>query len=154
VDHWQCFTGCKRHNDSIYDGLCINKFASFRLPANAGIPHIVQLQRYGYLKLSQFEDYGKKQFEYNQRQEWKARGQVMRTTITGLKDKIREVISLDSDDEEMEDNNNEMSALEKHWLKEVDSNKPKLNWSIKDLARQLKPKTTWDIDSLIAITKG
>jgi hypothetical protein len=38
-------------------------------------------------------------------------------------------------------------------LREVDSNKPKLNWSINDLAGQLEPKTTWDVDSLIAITK-
>jgi len=152
VDHWQCFTGCKRHFDNV-DGLCIEKFANFRVPANSGIPHIVRLQRYGYLKMCQFEDYSKKQFQYNQRQEWKARGQVMRTTITGLKSKIREVISLDSDDEEMEDNDNDVSALNKGWLKEVDSNKPNLNWSIKDLARQLEPKTTWDVDSLIAITK-
>jgi hypothetical protein len=52
VDHWQCFTGCKRHFDNV-DGLCIEKFAKFRVPTNSGIPHIVRLQRYGYLNLSQ-----------------------------------------------------------------------------------------------------
>ena len=57
----------------------------------------------------------------------------MKRTVTGVTNKIQEIISLDSDDDEMEGDDDCVSALNKAWFKEVDSNKPNLNWSIKDL---------------------
>lgn len=148
VDHLVAFAGCSHHYDPLCDGFCIKQFATVRLPQNSSIPHIVRLQSIGYMAMERFENYARKEFHYNQRQKWLERRQLLRKIITGLN---REVISLDSEDEEFERRNT--TELEEAWSKEFGSTKPNLNWAMNDLARQLKPKTTWDIDSLIAVTK-